>query len=302
MSDVKEPTARTILGDLPSSRLGLANSHDHVFFASPLLPQQELDDELLGEQELAAFTAAGGQSVVQWTPAGLGRRRTALARLSRRTGVHILSATGRHRAVHYPEDARYQTEDALTARFLADLKAKSLPCGLIKIGTGFHHLDDFERLSLHAAAHAQLATGAPIAVHLELGTAGQLVLAELAQLGVPAEGIVLGHLGRNPDSGYLTELAQSGAWLCFDGPSRTNHATDWRLFSVLEELASAGHLPQLLLGGDTTTAAARSVTSGPGMPALLSVTGQRIARLLGTEAWQKISVGNPSRAFALRNR
>ncbi|WP_045073168.1 hypothetical protein [Psychromicrobium lacuslunae] len=290
---------RSILGDLKSDTLGVTNSHDHLFFRSEKLPGQELLDSQLAEAEVRAFQAAGGQSIVQWTPAGLGRHRAELAAISRRTGVHLLSATGRHRREHYSIAEPPLSLEALTRRFIDDIHAEELPSGLIKIGVGFHHLDTFERTSLAAAAAAHAATGAPVVIHLELGSSGALVLDELLAAGVSPISIVLGHLGRNPDPYYLQDLARSGVWLGFEGPSRANHATDWRLLAIIEALA-AEHHSQLLLGGDTTTAEARSVNSGPGMPALLTTTGQRIRRLLGETLWQAIFVDNPARAFSLR--
>jgi predicted metal-dependent phosphotriesterase family hydrolase len=105
-----------------------------------------------------------------------------------------------------------------------------------------------------------------------------------------------------PDDGYLCELAGSGAFLCFDGPSRANHQTDWRTPALIELLAGRGHLGQLLVGGDTTTAAARSVTSGPGLPGLLQRFRHTVLGRIGEAAWETITVANPARAFALRPR
>ncbi|MGI8868435.1 MAG: hypothetical protein ACR2F6_06190 [Mycobacteriales bacterium] len=139
-------------------------------------------------------------------------------------------------------------------------------------------------------------------MHLELGTAGELVVSALTRLGVPATSIVLGHLGRNPDDRYLLDLAVHGTFLCFDGPSRTNHQTDWRTPSLIAALVEHGHSEQVLVGGDTTTAAARSVTSGPGMPNLLDRFAQSVRRLVGDDAWLAITVANPARAFTLRQR
>ena len=38
------PSARTVLGDLPSADLGVCDAHDHMFFRSAQLAGQELDD------------------------------------------------------------------------------------------------------------------------------------------------------------------------------------------------------------------------------------------------------------------
>jgi predicted metal-dependent phosphotriesterase family hydrolase len=290
---------RTVSGDVPATDLGVTNSHDHLFLRTPALPGQELDDVAAATSEARAFVAAGGQTIVQWTPRGLGRLRWELGAISQAAGVRIVSATGRHRGVHYPPVAADEPVDALATRFVADLAPGVGQSGLIKVGTGYHHLDVFERTSLEAAAIAHQKTGAPIGIHLERGTAGELVLAVLFGHGVPASSIMLGHVGRNPDDGYLLELAASGAYLCFDGPSQANHPTDWRTPACMAALAERGHLDQLLVGGDTTTATARSVTAGPGMPGLLTDFRHRVEQCTDAASWQAMTVANPARAFSL---
>ncbi|MCZ0990804.1 hypothetical protein O1M54_44040 [Streptomyces diastatochromogenes] len=79
-------TVRTVLGDLRPEELGVCDAHDHLFLRSPQLPGLELDDVSAARAELAAFRAAGGGSVVQWTPYGMGRRTADLPGLSRATG------------------------------------------------------------------------------------------------------------------------------------------------------------------------------------------------------------------------
>jgi len=290
---------RTVGGDVEAAALGIVNAHDHLFFRSRLLPGQELDDAGLAVAEARAFAAAGGGAIVQWTPRGLGRQRARLPAIAAQAGVHIVAATGRHRAEHYPADDAAETVDELVAALVTDIRAGTAPCGLIKIGTGYHHLDAVERASLAAAALAHQATGVPVAIHLELGTAGDLVLGHLQANGVAPTSIILGHVGRNPDDDQLLALAASGAYLCFDGPSRANHRTDWRTPACIELLARRGHAGQLLIGGDTTTAAARSVTSGPGMPGLLNRFGAGLRNRVGADVYHAITVANPARAFTL---
>jgi 5-phospho-D-xylono-1,4-lactonase len=116
----------------------------------------------------------------------------------------------------------------------------------MKVAGGFHDLDDHARTVLAAAARAHHATGAPIGVDHELGTASLDVL------------------------------------------------------DLLAALVEAGHADRLLLGGDTTTAAARASTGGgPGMPYLLRVLRPRIVRDLGEAVAEKIFMANPARAFAV---
>ena len=107
-----------------------------------------------------------------------------------------------------------------------DPEAGPLPrAGLIKVAGSFHHLDAHARQTMIAAAEAHHATGAPIGVHHELGTAA-LDVADLlcGQLQVSADRVILGHLNRLPDPYLQWQTAETGAYLAFDGPSRANHA------------------------------------------------------------------------------
>ncbi|SEO51905.1 phosphotriesterase family protein [Actinacidiphila rubida] len=308
---------RTVLGDIDPGALGVCDAHDHLFIAVPALAGQELDDPAAARDELAAFGELGGAALVQWTPFGLGRMAAELPAVSRASGVHVVAATGLHQAVHYDPALRARLdalgEHGLAALFVSELTEGLIDgddpagprgrarAGMIKVAGMFHGLDTRTRRVMAAAAEAHHATGAPIGIHHETGTAAMDVLTLLhEELGVPAASILLGHLNRFPDPGLHRELAASGAFLAFDGPSRAHHATDWRLLTCLEELAAAGHTGRLLLGGDTTSASGRAATGGgPGLPYLLRVLRPRITAALGAEAARAVFVDNPARAFAV---
>lgn len=298
---------RTVAGDVPAEQLGVCDAHDHLFFGSPQLPGQELRSILAARAELAAFAELGGGTVVQWTPYGLGRRAADLPPLARETGVRIVAATGLHQAVHYDDATLAGLRGRLAEVFVAELTegigTSGVRAGLIKVAGGFHALDAHARWTMSAAAEAHHATGAPIAVHLELGTGALDVLDLLCgELGVPPRRVILGHLNRSPDLTVHRQAAASGCFLAFDGPSRANHATDWRMPDAVRALAEAGHGDRLLLGGDTTTAAARSVNGGPGMPYLLRRVRPRLAAELGDmgpELVRRVFTENPGRALAV---
>ncbi|MET7684592.1 phosphotriesterase [Streptomyces sp. NPDC005423] len=294
---------RTVLGDVPPESLGVCDAHDHLFFGSPRLPGQELRKLSAARGELTAFRELGGGGVVQWTPYGLGRRAADLPALSRETGVQVVAATGLHQAVHYADDTLAELRCGLTDVFVSELTegigTSGVRAGLVKVAGGFHHLDAHARWTMIAAAEAHHATDAPIAVHLELGTGALDVLDLLCgELEVPPQRVILGHLNRSPDPVVHREAAMSGCYLAFDGPSRANHATDWRMPDSVRALADAGFGERLLLGGDTTTAAARSVNGGPGMPYLLRRVRPRLAHELGEELARRVFTENPARAFA----
>ncbi|WP_210588760.1 phosphotriesterase [Streptomyces sp. GESEQ-35] len=294
---------RTVVGDVRPGELGVVDAHDHLFLRSPRLPGQELNDASAARAELEAFRAAGGSAVVQWTPYGMGRRAADLPLLSRETGVHVVAATGLHQAVHYDDGTLAGLRGKLADVFLAELTegigTSGVRAGFIKVAGGFHALDAHARWTMRAAAEAHRATGAAIAVHLELGTGALDVLDLLCgELAVPPERVVLGHLNRSPDLVVHREAAFSGCYLAFDGPSHAHHATDWRMPDAVRALADAGFGDRILLGGDTTTAPARSVNGGPGMPYLLRRVRTRLEVALGAELVGRILTENPARAFA----
>jgi phosphotriesterase-related protein len=150
-----------------------------------------------------------------------------------------------------------------------------------------------------AAAEAHRATGAPVAVHLELGTGALDVLDLLCgERGVPPHRVILGHLNRSPGPVAHRQATEAGAHLAFGGPSRAHHATDRRLPVALRRLAEAGFADRLPLGGDTTTSAARSVHGGPGMPCLLRRVRPRPEAETGAGPVARILAENPGRTFA----
>lgn len=295
---------RTVLGDLPAERLGVCDAHDHLFFGSPRLPGQELNSRSAARAELAAFRAQGGDAVVQWTPYGLGRRAADLPPLSREAGVRVVAATGLHQEVHYDEATldglRHRLAEVFVTELTEGIGTSGVRAGLVKVAGGFHALDAHTRWTMAAAAEAHHATDAPIAVHLELGT-GALDVVDLlcGELGVPPHRVILGHLNRAPDGVVHRQAAEAGCWLAFDGPSRAHHATDWRMPDAVRALADAGFGDRLLLGGDTTTAADRSVDGGPGMPCLLRRVRPRLALAVGEELVTRILAENPGRAFGV---
>jgi 5-phospho-D-xylono-1,4-lactonase len=300
-------TVRTVLGDIDPADLGVCDAHDHLFFASARLPGQELDDPAAATAELAAFAALGGRAVAQWTPHGLGRRATDVVAASKAAGVHVIAATGFHQIAHYDPAVVARVGDRFAELFISELTEgirddagpEPAKAGIIKVAGAFHQVDEHARRTMAAAAEAHHATDALIAVHLEHGTAPLDVLDVLCDThSVPPNRVILGHLNRFPDSRIHRQAAEAGSFLAFDGPSRANHATDWRLLDALIALAEAGHTSQLLLGGDTVTADARSASGGgPGMPYLLRVLRPRIERELGPMAATAIFVDNPARAF-----
>lgn len=289
---------RTVRGDINPTAMGAVDSHDHMFLTTAALPGEELDDEDAAAAELHAFSKAGGGTVVQWTPRGLGRGLPALRRISEATGTHVVAATGRHRMALYANEsiATEHTIDELAQAFITDVSERD--CGLIKIGVSYEFITPDEAHALHAAALAHHATGAPIAIHLEQGSAADLVLEALLTRGVPTASIVLGHLGRNPKLSRIIDAAESGAWLCLDTPSPRHPLGIEQLAHIVVTLVDHGHLAQLLLGADTTVASGRSDSLSFGPAALIRRVVPRLTDVLDADSTSRILRDNPARAWS----
>ncbi len=307
------PVVRTVLGDVPASSLGRCDYHEHLFQISPLLPGDELDDELASGQEAAALRGAGIDAMVEATPTGLGRDPAAVARISARTGLTVVHVSGAHRHEHYRPghwllDA---DEDDLARRFTADVRdglpahdhaVRGAPArapdggpvraGMLKAGAGYWRIDPVEARVLVATARAAVATGAAVMVHLEHGSAAWEVLEALADQGLSHDRVVLAHADRNLDPGLHAELTAAGAHLGYDGMARHREAPDSAVLDCLERVLAAGGPGRVLLGGDVARRSRYHAHGG--MPGLVYLPHRFLPRArerLGAEVVEQLLVG-----------
>jgi len=289
---------RTVLGDIDPADLGPCDAHEHLFLDTPAQPGEAFLDVDKAIEEARTLVDAGGRSLVDWTPIGLGRDLDGLGIVSRATGLHVVAATGLHRDAHYTADdpLRAVPADELAKRFVEELRGR---CGIVKVGASYHHLTPFETTAFEAAAAAHARTGAPLCVHTQHGTMGLAIVERLAGLGVPPTSVVLAHVDRNPDAGEHGDTASTGATLQLDGPGRTKYWPDSTILGLIADLADAGHADRLLLGGDTgRRSMLRAYGGGPGLDYLFARFKPRLERELGTELAERIFSANPARAFA----
>jgi predicted metal-dependent phosphotriesterase family hydrolase len=290
-------SVRTVLGDIPAGTLGRTDYHEHLFQVTPLLPGDELDDEELSGAEAGSLRAAGIEAMIEATPIGLGRDLAGIARIAAATGLHIVATTGAHREAHYAAGHRLLelTRGELAELFIHDLFEADVRAGIMKAGIGYWSISAFEHRVLGAAGLAHRATGAPVMVHLEHGSAGFEVLAVLAGHGVAADHVVLAHADRNPDPGLHAELCATGAYLGYDGMARHREAPDSVLLDCLAETAARGGQDRLLLGGDV--ARRRRYRAYGGMPGLDYLPTRFVPRLeaLDPALAHAVLVTNPAR-------
>jgi predicted metal-dependent phosphotriesterase family hydrolase len=296
---------RTVRGDVDPSELGPTDAHEHLFFSTPIQPGDEFADVDRAIEEAETLVAAGGKTLVDWTPLGLGRDPEGLLRVSEATGLHVVAATGVHRDAHYLADdpLRSIAADDLADRFVSDVTGSRVRSGIVKVGASYHRLQPLERTAFAAAAEAHRRTGVPVCVHTEHGTMGLSIVEHLGELGVPPDSIVLAHLDRNPDAVEHAETGNAGAWLQLDGPGRTKYWPDSTILQLIADLAERGLAGRLLLGGDTgRSSTMRAYGGGPGLDYVFARFKPRLERELGEELSRRIFVENPARAFAFEPR
>ena len=296
---------RTVRGDVEPSELGPTDAHEHLFFITPIQPGDEFADVDRAIEEAETLVAAGGRTLVDWTPLGLGRDPEGLLRVSEATGLHVVAATGVHRDAHYLADdpLRSIAADDLADRFVSDVTGSRVRSGIVKVGASYHRLQPLERTAFAAAAEAHRRTGVPVCVHTEHGTMGLRIVEHLGELGVPPDSIVLAHLDRNPDAVEHAETGNAGAWLQLDGPGRTKYWPDSTILQLIADLAERGLAGRLLLGGDTgRSSTMRAYGGGPGLDYVFARFKPRLERELGEELSRRIFVENPARAFAFEPR
>jgi len=68
-----------------------------------------------------AFRQAGGQTLVDATPAGIGRNPLGLQRIARATGLHVVMGAGYYVAAAHPPDMSRRSEDMLTREIIRDV-------------------------------------------------------------------------------------------------------------------------------------------------------------------------------------
>lgn len=308
---------RTVRGDIPAADLGRTDAHEHVFLASPALAGEEFQDTDKAAEELGFVKASGIDALVDLTTIGLGRRPAALAEVSRRAGVHVVSATGYHRDAHYPSGHWVTTasREQLLAAILADVQvgidatdwtsperaSSGVRAGIVKAGASYHRISPSELLRLEVCAEAAARTGVPLAVHTEVGTCAHDIIDVVEAAGLPASRVLLAHLDRNPDADHHGELVSRGATLVYDTVGRIKYRPESTLLDLCAAMADRGHLGQITLGTDVgRRGTLRAYGGGPGMDVLGRSFLPRLVRRIGPEAVETMLVDTPAAFLALK--
>lgn len=299
----------TVKGPVNPSELGFALMHEHLITKPPDWWAEQTPDFVLDSipkalKELADFASVGGETLVEWTAIDYGRNAKALLKIAYRTDVKIVAITGFNRGLFCEEWVRESSEDDLADLMVKDIvegiDGTSARANLVKIGTDYNFMRPVEKKIIKAAGQAHQRTGVTVCTHTTRGTLGLEQIESLEKAGVPPSRVVLAHLDQNPDFGYLRAIAETGAYIEFDGPSKVKYYPDSVRIELLRRLIDAGYLTQLVVSGDMGRQSyLRAYGGGPGFT---YIPKKFIPRLLKEGFTQreidKIFIVNPARALA----
>jgi predicted metal-dependent phosphotriesterase family hydrolase len=256
----------TVRGEVDPSELGVTLPHEHTQINLWHVPNRwdywELTrDEPTILSELALFREAGGGTVVDVTPVGVGRDPGWLRQISEESGLNIVMGCGWYRQAYYPPEALIdrRSVDSLAdelVREIADgVGDTGIRPGIIgEIGTDKPWLTAQEERVHRAAARASRRTGLAITTHAVMSDVGLQQLQVFEEEGADLSRVVIGHADSFPSLDYHVEIIDRGALVEFDflGMSftPTERHGEPRLIELLCELLSRGHADRVLLSQD----------------------------------------------------
>jgi phosphotriesterase-related protein len=300
----------TVLGPVPPADLGRTLMHEHVLVdivgATRIGPGRYDGGELRSVvlPHLKQLRSQGCRTFVDCTPAYQGRDPELLARLSRASGLHILTNTGLYGAAggkYIPDLAFSATAEELAARWTGEFQAGIPPTGirpaLIKLGVDAGPLSKINSKLVSAAALTHLRTGLVIASHTGDGVAGMAQLNLLKSRGVSPAAFIWVHAQDEKDRSFHRKVAEAGAWIEFDGISPDT--VDQNIALILEA-KRAGYLQRALISQDAVEFHVGQERGGnsPGYTFLFSEFLPQLRKSGVTENETRVlTVENPQRAL-----
>lgn len=257
MPEVRPPGVESVLGWLPGDGLGVVSAHEHVLVdllkgrpspdlrddpdralvEAPValdtlwwvrenytrsLDNNHLRDEVTAVAELTRYRRAGGGTIVDATPVGIGRDPEGLRRVAAASGVNIVMGSGYYVRPYHPASIATTSREAIADEIERDLTVgvdgTTIRSGIIgEIGCSWP-LDRDERKVLEAAAVVQRRTGAGLLIHPGRHPHAALDHVRVAEAwGADPGRTVVSHVDRRISRrDDLRALANSGCFIEFD--------------------------------------------------------------------------------------
>jgi phosphotriesterase-related protein len=215
---------------IPAPELGITLVHEHVMVdfagADQVNPDRYDAEEVFHTAlpHLQRLRELGGRTLVECTPAYLGRDARLLRRLAEASGVRLVTNTGYYGAGndrYLPAHAYTETVPQLADRWLRECEegvdGTGIRPGFIKIGVDAGPLSEVDAKLVRAAAIVHRRTGLTIASHTGPGVPAMAQIELLEEAGVSPSGWIWVHAQVERDTELHEAAARRGAWVEFDG-------------------------------------------------------------------------------------
>lgn len=280
------------------------------------LDNLQLLSEKDATEELALYRAAGGGTVVDSSPVGLGRDPLGLARVSRGSGVHIVMGSGYYCRDYHPAGLAEARVEDVCAEIVADVQNgvgdTGVRAGLIgEIGLSWP-VHPAEEKVLRAACRAQQVTGAPLQLHPGRHPQAPLeAMRVVRDAGGDPTRVIMSHLDRTlwgPED--LLELARTGCYLELDlfGQESSYYAfnpdarrpNDRTRIEWIQALIEAGFGDRVLVAQDICQKVYLRRYGGPGYTHILENVIPLMRRMgLSDAEVATLTATNPSTALTM---
>jgi len=307
----------TVRGLLPAPDMGFTLPHEHLLVRhqGPLV---DMTDETCALEEMQRYYRFGGRTLVEMTNLGLQRKPDALRRISAKSGVNVVMATGFYKDAWLPAEAHQMTIAEMAQSMITDILTgdpeTGIQAGVIgELGVS-RQITATEEKCLAAAARAHLATGAAINIHFDIGT----TLAEyrhavhiLETEGADLNRVVLDHFICRPDELEIgQELSGHGCYIEFDLFGQeiwtkildlTGNTTPEVQVSSLAWFLQAGMRERILISQDVGNRVCLHSNGGYGYTHILKTIIPQLKEYGVTdEDIRVLTVDNPRRLFPFR--
>ena len=257
---IDEPKFITVTGEIPVYQIGKTLHHEHIlvdFIGADSISYERWNRDSVVEKVLPYLLEIknmGYKTLVDATPAYLGRDPQLLKTLSEKSGIQILTNTGYYSAVgakYIPKHGFTETAEQLASRWIDEAKngiegTGVYPC-FIKISVERKPLEEINRKVVEAACITHKATGLTIMSHTGLAVPAFQQLEILKQYGVHPSAFIWTHANNEKDYTKQLEAARMGTWIAFDSfnPDKTD---EFVKFAIL--MKKEGLLNKLLFSHD----------------------------------------------------
>ena len=308
-------TIMTVLGPIQPSEMGVALPHEHTLV--DFIGWKETGKHRYDEDEafkavlphLEQLRSLGCRTFIECTPMFIGRDPALLKRLSKASGLHILTNTGIYAAAgekFVPDYARSESAQQLAQRWVKEwrdgIDETGVRPGFIKVGVNNGPLSELDQKIVRAACLTHKQTGLAIACHTGGGGAIAGEMRILKEEGVDGNALAWVHAQNEQDVDLIKQAIDFGVWVSYD---KVNHNSMEKDIARVLQYKQHGALSNLHLSHDAGWYSPGQENGGDFRPFDAIFTGLLPALKnngFTDEEIKQITHTNPQQAFTIQKR